>query len=81
MQENRYQSTTRKRNIAMKLREKGMKNLEVSRYQLEYTIVQYLNGIQNIKKDKKPNCCNKRGRVKGINQKISEEQESKFLFF
>ena len=67
-----------KRNIAMKLREKGMKNLEVADIVGVHhcTISQWYS---KYKKDKKLIVVAKRGRVKGSNKRLGEEQESKII--
>ena len=67
-----------KRNIAMKLREKGMKNLEVADIVGVHhcTISQWYS---KYKKDKKLIVVAKRGRVKGSNKRLSDEQEEKII--
>ena len=67
-----------KRNIAMKLREKGMKNLEVADIVGVHhcTISQWYS---KYKKDKKLIVVAQRGRVKGSNKRLSDEQEEKII--
>lgn len=62
----------------MKLREKGMKNLEVADIVGVHhcTISQWYS---KYKKDKKLIVVAKRGRVKGSNKRLSDEQEEKII--
>jgi hypothetical protein len=67
-----------KRNIAMKLRDKGLKNTDVAEIVGVHhcTISQWYS---NYKKDKKLIVVGKRGRAKGACKKLSDEQESKII--
>jgi transposase len=72
------QTQQEKRNIAMKLRDKGIKNSEVANIVGVHhcTVSQWYS---KYKKDKKSIIVGKRGRDKGAGAKLSQEQEQQII--